>query len=50
MTNLDALVAAELDAVPPAHAAAMGADLAGRFANAGAVLFYGSVLRTGDVE
>ena len=50
MTSLDALVATELDAVPPAHAAAMGADLARRFANAGAVLFYGSVLRTGDVE
>ena len=50
MTSLDALVTAELDAVPPAHAAAMGADLARRFANSGAVLFYGSVLRTGDVE
>lgn len=50
MTNLAALVAAELDAVPPAHASAMGADLARRFANSGAVLFYGSVLRTGDLE
>ena len=50
MTNLHALVAAELDAAAPAHAVVMGADLARRFANSGAVLFYGSVLRTGDVE
>lgn len=50
MSDLDALVAAELAAPAPAHAVAMGTDLAGRFANAGAVLFYGSVLRTGDVE
>lgn len=50
MTSLDALVAAELDVVPPAHASAMGADLARRFAHPGAVLFYGSVLRTGDLD
>ena len=48
--DLDTLVAAELDAVAPAHAVAMGEDLTRRFANPAAVLFYGSVLRTGDVE
>lgn len=46
--DLDALVANELDAAPPAHAAAMGADLARRFEGSLALLFYGSVLRTGD--
>jgi hypothetical protein len=48
--DLDGLVAAELGASAPAHAAAMGEDLTRRFANPAAVLFYGSVLRTGDVE
>jgi len=48
--DLDRLVATELDAAPPAHATAMGEDLIRRFANPAAVLFYGSVLRTGDVE
>ncbi|KRB49424.1 hypothetical protein [Phenylobacterium sp. Root700] len=48
--DLDRLIGAELGVVPPAHAAAMGADLAGRFSTAAAVLFYGSVLRTGDLD
>ncbi|MET3525222.1 hypothetical protein [Phenylobacterium koreense] len=47
---LDALVAAELDQAAPEHARAMGAEMARRFAHAGAVLFYGSVLRTGDLD
>lgn len=46
--DLHGLVAAELDAPAPPHATAFGAELARRFPTAAAVLFYGSVLRTGD--
>ncbi len=48
--DLAALIAEELHAPAPPHAAAMARELAGRFAEAAAVLFYGSVLRTGDLE
>lgn len=48
--DLRTLIARELAAVPPAHAQAMGTDLTCRFEEAVAVLFYGSVLRTGDLD
>lgn len=48
--DLRALVEAELGATAPAHAVAMAADLARRFEGPLAVLFYGSVLRTGDLD
>ncbi len=48
--ELQALVAAELEAPPPAIARVMGAHLATRFEAVAAVLFYGSVLRTGDPD
>jgi hypothetical protein len=48
--DLPTLVAEELGAPPPAHATRMAAYLAGRFPGAQAVLFYGSVLRTGDLD
>jgi len=48
--DLQALVAAELEASAPAIARTMGAHLAARFEGASAVLFYGSVLRTGDPD
>lgn len=47
---LEAMVTAELDRPAPEHARAMGEEMARRFAHAGAVLFYGSVLRTGDLD
>jgi len=48
--ELAKLVEAELSAPPPWQAAAMGAEMARRFESALAVLFYGSVLRTGDLD
>lgn len=48
--TLRTLIDRELAAEPPAHASAMAADLARRFEASAAVLFYGSVLRTGDAE
>lgn len=48
--TLQTLVRRELTAAPPAHATAVAAELAGRFEDALAVLFYGSVLRTGDLD
>jgi hypothetical protein len=48
--DLARLVAGELGVQPPWQAAAMGAEMARRFPDAAAVLFYGSVLRTGDLD
>lgn len=48
--DLQTLVAAELETPPPAIARIMGAHLAARIEGAAAVLFYGSVLRTGDAD
>lgn len=48
--TLQTLARRELTATPPAHATAVAAELAGRFEGALAVLFYGSVLRTGDLD
>lgn len=48
--DLLSIVAAELDAPVSAEAVAMAEALAGRFHGAEAVLFYGSVLRTGDLS
>lgn len=48
--TLQTLVRDELTATPPAHATACALELAGRFEGAQAVLFYGSVLRTGDLD
>lgn len=48
--DLQTLIAEELAAPAPAHALAMAQDLALRFETAAAVLFYGSVLRTGDLD
>ncbi len=44
------LVGAELRAPPPPHAVGFAARLVGAFENPVAVLFYGSVLRTGDLD
>ena len=48
--DLQTLVAGELETPPPPIARVMGAHLAARFEGAAAVLFYGSVLRTGDAD
>lgn len=48
--DLHTLVADELRAPPPPHATLMAGHLASRFPGAEAVLFYGSVLRTGDLD
>jgi hypothetical protein len=48
--DLLSIVAAELDAPARAEALAMAKALAARFHDAQAVLFYGSVLRTGDLD
>jgi hypothetical protein len=48
--TLRTLIDRELAAAPPAHARAMASDLARRFEAPAAVLFYGSVLRTGDLD
>lgn len=48
--DLLSIVGAELNAPVRAEALAMAKALAGRFHDAEAVLFYGSVLRTGDLD
>jgi hypothetical protein len=48
--DLRAFLAEELETPAPAGALALAEELTRRFANAGAVLFYGSVLRTGDLS
>lgn len=48
--DLATLIRTQLDASFPPAARAMGCVLAQRFAGAEAVLFYGSILRTGDLD
>ena len=48
--DLASLIDAELRAGVPPQARAMGVELARRFEGALAVIFYGSVLRTGEVD
>jgi hypothetical protein len=50
MSRLRDLVAAELLETPPEPITAFAVHLATRFAGARAVLFYGSILRTGDLS
>ncbi len=50
MTSVADLVAAELAAPAPSAAQVFAAALAQRFDDAAAVLFYGSILRTGDLD
>jgi hypothetical protein len=50
MTSVADIVAAELAAPAPPAAQAFAAVLAQRFDDAAAVLFYGSILRTGDLD
>ncbi|WP_168074136.1 hypothetical protein [Caulobacter sp. SSI4214] len=50
MSRLRDLVAAELATPTPAPIAAFARELAARFPGARAVLFYGSILRTGDLS
>jgi len=50
MTSVADIVEAELAAPAPPAAQAFAAVLAGRFETAAAVLFYGSILRTGDLD
>ncbi len=50
MTTVAELTAAELTAPAPPHAVSFAARLAQAFEGPVAILFYGSVLRTGDLE
>ncbi len=50
MTSVADIIATELAAPPPPAAQAFAAELAQRFEQAAAVLFYGSILRTGDLD